>query len=509
MSINSLKDYSVRAISDILPLDKETCSEMVDYVLTLSTDHDIREHFINLLGESDDAVNFIYKFIDTKNEINRAAKISQKKKLEEQRAVAAAKAAKSSGPAWTTDSKEKTKVNESSGKARLSTNKTSATTSQLLDIKPPKKDVSKQGAKRSKKKNLDNLKDIEAVLNELEISKDSIHGNEIGGISGPRRVCNCMATRHPLFEVAPNCLNCGKIICSKEGIQPCSFCGSELLSPQEKLEIANILQRERQELETITPASTPPPPSKQRSKKIVVTMNPGENLWKAQDRALKQADIEKKKANELLAKQQEEAKELEEQVQKINEYERTQGVDPALLKAQERLDTLLNFQATGTERTRIIDNAADFEMPSFNSSGSIWLTPVERALQLKKQQKQLRKHEQTASARTGRGKKVVEMVIRNGKVVMVEKQDDSIDDDDGTPEESNEIKELEDQLKQKKKLEEANLSKNTWDYEKDSTIWEKPVYIGESKEVPTENDELELKARVQLSNDAETNELLA
>jgi len=34
--------------------------------------------------------------------------------------------------------------------------------------------------------------------------------------------CNCMATKHSLIT---NCLNCGHIICSKEGTGPCCYCG--------------------------------------------------------------------------------------------------------------------------------------------------------------------------------------------------------------------------------------------------------------------------------------------
>lgn len=40
--------------------------------------------------------------------------------------------------------------------------------------------------------------------------------------SEPRTQCDCFGTLH---KAVTNCLNCGKIVCEKEGYGPCSFCG--------------------------------------------------------------------------------------------------------------------------------------------------------------------------------------------------------------------------------------------------------------------------------------------
>lgn len=501
MTYDRLIDYAVNAIAQILPLDHDTCLEMIKYALTLPN-AEVETHLLDLLGHSEESYKFISRFLELKREEDENNSHQAKSKVKQ--------TSKSSSPipsitqnvkknsAWDHSSQTTTKSN-----TRLKNNKDSITISELADVKPSNK-LSGQQAKKTKKKNLDSLKDIEAALNELEIEKAQ-ESVSLESSSVVKRVCNCMATRHPLFEVAPNCLNCGKIICVKEGLQPCSYCGAELLSEKEKIEIIKILNSEKENLKIKLANSTNKQVQEQPSKlsapkKIKVAMSAGGNLWKAQEEALKQIEEESKKQRELEQKALEEKKELERQLQEIEHYERTKDVNPDLLKAQERLETLLDFQSTGAERTRIIDNASDFEMPDL-SSGSMWLSPTERALQLKKQQKQLRKIQLQEKARTGRTKKVMEMVIKDGKVSMVEKH--LIEDNEP---DANEIKELDTLAKQEKVDQESSMIKNFWDYEKDQDKWEKPVYVFEPV---SEAPNVEWKdSKVQLDS-LDSNELVA
>jgi len=159
--------------------------------------------------------------------------------------------------------------------------------------------------------------------------------------------------------------------------------------------------------------------------------------------------------------------------------------DQDLQKAKERLETLLDYQATGEERTKIIDNASDFEMPS----QSLWLTPEERALNLKKQQRLMRES-LVNKERKSRGEKTVEMTIKDGKVTMVEKY---VTHTEGT---SHEESELEKSIKEKKM--QSQTSNLVWDYEMDKSKWEKPIYFA-SKNIPqVDKSELKItKNRVQ------------
>jgi hypothetical protein len=504
---DKLKAYAVNSLSSILPLDRDTCLQMVDYALTLPTDDDVRTHFLNLLGESDDSLTFIGNFIKRRHQdttpLTQNAKSGKgQRQLYEQ--LHAKHAPQKSDFSW--GAKQEALIAPPKPTKPSSKPVKPTTTSELL---PSKADPRQVSVKRSKKKNLDNLKDIESILNDLEISED------YGAGRNTMRVCNCMATRHPLFEVAPNCLNCGKIICAKEGLQPCLFCGKELLSGREKQDIILVLAQERQGLEERQPdlkrklaeqrATAAAAATKPKLTKFTISMNAGENMWTAQDRALKQADAAKKAAAEKLAQQEQEQQEIASQQEALAKYERTLQVDPALVAAQERLDTLLEFQATGAERTRIIDNASDFDVPS-GSSGSVWLSPTERAVQLKKQQRQMRKQTVAERERSGRGEKVLEMVIRNGKVTMVEKAAPHAD----PVEHDEDIADLEARIRQKKQMEEESAAQNVWDYENDTDNWERPVYQeGKETTQPQAPAPLPTRSRVHFFNDLETNELLA
>lgn len=481
------------AISEILPLDAETCSQMIDYALSLSSEGEITQHFLDMLGESDSTSSFLKRFFEVKNHSN------DKKQVKDEGILNVTKKTTSNQNPWTSGKLEQMKTHK---KASPSVKPSSShLTSDLVKDKQnePVKDN-----RKSRKKQLDNLKDLESLLNSLEVSK-------LDDLNETRKACFCNATRHPLFEIAPNCMNCGKIICAREGLQPCSFCGQELLSVKDRNEIKEILLKEKMELDSTSPLVKV---NKERSQeasvssksnkanKIVISMNAGENLWKAQDEALKRAEAEKKLKQEKLAKEMKQ-KELEErQDEELKYYEQVKDVDKDLVAAQERLNTLLLFQENGAERTKIIDNAADYELSSSNS-GNMWLSATERALKLKKQQRQLRKYEESENARTGKGERTVEMVIKDGKVVMVEKY--STKNEDG---ESKDIKELEDQIHNSKKKQDDSLSKNVWDYEADQNRWEKPVYLSGNSSTNNTYETPELKKRVQIDTDVDPNELV-
>lgn len=522
MDYKQVYEYAPGAISNIVPLDKDLCNELVSYALSLPTDYEIEDHFLNFLGTSDDTFAFVTRFKELKHEAEASAKAEEQKaakRAEKEKAQAKKSSPFATGStpllkknAWSHEPEQK----PSSGHGRLKGTKTSVMTSELASKKPSNTLNSTQ-TKKTKKKNLDNLKDIEAVLNDLETEKAT--DVDISESSTVQRQCNCMATRHPLFEVAPNCLNCGKIICSKEGLQPCSFCGNELLSPHEKQEIINILRSEKGVIEnkqahpsdrSIQEQQAGPSSSSGKSSKkpIKVSMAAGENLWKAQEEAFKRADEEKRRANKKKEEEATKQKDIEEQKKQLDHFEKTKNINPELLKAQERLETLLHFQDTGAERTRVIDNASDFDMPHL-SSGSMWLSPVERALQLKKSQKHQRKLDQQKKQSTGRTKKVVEMVIKDGKVKMVEKYVET----DEKPEDDAEIEELQDALKEEKINEDAAAVQKTWDFESDKNKWSKPVYNSHTEaDAQTEKDQHESlehqRSRVQFA-DSDSDELVA
>ncbi|KAK6600523.1 C2HC5 finger protein [Botrytis cinerea] len=85
------------------------------------------------------------------------------------------------------------------------------------------------------------LSDLDAAIRTLEISTNS----SLASSDPAKRRCNCIATRHPLLAAAPNCLACGKVICVKEGLGPCTFCGADILGKDEIQSMIRTLREER------------------------------------------------------------------------------------------------------------------------------------------------------------------------------------------------------------------------------------------------------------------------
>ncbi|KAF8428228.1 hypothetical protein EV426DRAFT_714433 [Tirmania nivea] len=203
------------------------------------------------------------------------------------------------------------------------------------------------------------LSDLEAALYALEQTINSTPTNP-----QKRTVCNCQATRHDLLLAAPNCLSCGKIICIKEGPGPCTFCGTPLLSGSETQDMISFLKEER-----------------------------GREKMAMDKRAHKKPEVSRTpKAHSGGA--------LPPPPQLGLGYGTPAGDGgddedaEALKRAREHRDRLLSYQASNAQRTKIVDEAADFDTSAIASAGyaglNMWATPEERALQLKKQQRRMR-----------------------------------------------------------------------------------------------------------------------
>ncbi|RDW38681.1 putative zinc finger motif, C2HC5-type-domain-containing protein [Yarrowia lipolytica] len=388
--------------------DKETVAQLVDQGMKKTDPLEVHSYFVELLGESEPVFRFVEEF-------NR--KRFSSKKLEKSKAE---KMAKSEPPkkkaSWATrtagekveeekQKKEKTPRNRLAG-----VGKGGATTSELLDLKPK--------TKAKNKIKVDSIAEIDQALRDLELVE---HGDVRKDGTTARAKCDCMASRHPLLEVAPNCMNCGKIHCLKEGLGPCTFCGTPLLSAEERNEISSVLYQQKEDIRSVNAPKQAVPKKKQKAIKYNLS-NAGGRA--AQEEAIKQMEEENRQAQE--------AKEKE------------------LQQAKERLDTLMAFQDSQAERTRIIDNVGDFELPS--AGVNQWASATERALQLKKQQRQMAKMEERDARK--KGKKHVISLGLDGKIREQEMEDDSTDDE--------ELRELESKIKsEKQEVAELN-SQNVW-----------------------------------------------
>lgn len=217
------------------------------------------------------------------------------------------------------------------------------------------------------------LDDLESAIRALEIQTNP---TLIANQDNAKRKCNCMATRHPLLEAAPNCLNCGKIICVKEGIGPCTFCNSPLLSSSEIQSMVKALREER-----------------------------GKEKMASNNASQKRAEVSMAPRPFSTPKER----------TPVSSNPASDSENEKLAKAKQHRDKLLAFQAQNARRTQVHDEAADFETPT--AGLSMWASPQERAMQLKRQQKALREQEWNMRPDYDKRKMVASIDLVGGKIV--------------------------------------------------------------------------------------------
>ncbi|KAH7324881.1 putative zinc finger motif, C2HC5-type-domain-containing protein [Stachybotrys elegans] len=406
---------SLAQLSQLLPLTEEELQQVIDYALTLSK-ADAASHFGNLLGDSPLATDFITSFNSRRVEpviappskpeapdaVPKARKAGKKKKPQIHEKEAR-KVQEYGGPSGTVYSKkdqdfdyipQKPSAPSSSAEpSRSSTPKpaskappkqhASSTGFLISDHPPPKaKSQSNPVSRKSTPKpaatkisiaggtpmtgQSSAIADLDAAIRALELTTNPTLDNT------QSRRCNCLATKHPLQSAAPNCLSCGKVICAKEGLGPCTFCGTPLLSPAEVQSMMRELREER-----------------------------GRERMAANAEANRKPDVARTPAP----------------------FTQPRGNDnptiaEAEAKARQHRDKLLNFQAQNAQRTTVRDEAADFDVSgAIAGTGSMWASPEERARELKRQQKLMREMEWNARPEYEKRKQVVSIDLVGGKVV--------------------------------------------------------------------------------------------
>ncbi|CAN8102465.1 unnamed protein product [Discula destructiva] len=219
--------------------------------------------------------------------------------------------------------------------------------------------------------------DLDAAIRALEIttnpslSSSTSDGPSAAAAAAAAQRCNCVATRHPLQTAAPNCLHCGKVICLKEGLGPCTSCGHALLSADDVHALLRELKAER-----------------------------GREKQAADREAHRRPDVAT--APRAFTKAR-------------TGYE---DETEAEARAKEHRDKLLNFQAQNARRTTVRDEAADFDVAgAMAGTGSMWASPEERARELKRQQRLLREMEWNARPEYEKRQQVVSIDLVGGKVV--------------------------------------------------------------------------------------------
>ncbi|KAL8931801.1 MAG: hypothetical protein Q9211_006724 [Gyalolechia sp. 1 TL-2023] len=415
-------NWALSQISHILPLDEQSLQEILDYTSTLSKDASV-DHLRNLLGTSPKALEFISSYNSRReapvtgpkpaaaatpgpseshkkprkknqplnkpfnprrpedygntaggyHKKNEEDYVSGRRQLIKEPALANALALSDKPDARQLPIPAPTKPPSASGPliSDLPNVRTGSRTNSRTSSPAPKTKVNVPGG-ASMHGASSTLQDLDSAIRALEVQTNPALTNE----PSPSRACSCNATKHPLLAAAPNCLNCGKIICVKEGIGPCTFCSHPLLSPAEINGMIRALREERGRERMSTNNAT------QKRAGLATTPRPFTSSPSTNGNpAISSAST----------------------------------TDPSLAAAQQHRDKLLTFQSQNARRTHIIDEAADFDTPV--SGQNIWASPTERAKQLKRQQKVLREQEWNAKPEWEKRKVVVSIDVVGGKVV--------------------------------------------------------------------------------------------
>ncbi|TWU78508.1 hypothetical protein ED733_008994 [Metarhizium rileyi] len=415
---------SLSQLSQLLPLPEEQLQQVLQYASTLPKT-EAATHFNNLLGDSPLAVEFIASFNSHRKEPSKAqetnssashpessdtvpkAKRFQKKKKPAIHVPEARRVDEYAGPASKAYKKDldfeympqRASAPSSHQGSRSATPPAQpqpqpkqyvSSAGYLISEGPPKaKSKSNPGSRTPTPKLTSGnttkvsiaggtpmagqstaLADLEAAIRALEITTNPTLDN------GKRRKCNCVATRHPLQGAAPNCLSCGKVICMKEGLGPCTFCGSPLLSSEEVQAMVRELKDER-----------------------------GREKMAVNASAHRRAEVSKKPAPFTQASSQ-------------SDFSNGSSLSEAAAKARQHRDKLLIFQAQNAKRTTVRDEAADFDVTgAMNGTGSMWASPEGRAKELKRQQKLLREMEWNAQPDYDKRRQVISIDLAGGRVV--------------------------------------------------------------------------------------------
>ncbi|KAG0210859.1 hypothetical protein BGX28_008826 [Mortierella sp. GBA30] len=260
--------------------------------------------------------------------------------------------------------------------------------------------------KQAKKTAAEPLSELEKAIRAIDLATESVNAAK------ERKPCYCLATKHKLNVFAPNCLNCGKIICALEGPGPCTYCGNPVVSIDQQQAMILELKREKAALAKQQQMAT----AKRRAKATAVSTagyasKLGGGMTSATGTAGGWVGLDGSDA--------------------MTEEEELEEAKKASL-AQAHKDRLLEYDRTSARRSHVIDQATDFVLPG--DRPNLWLTEEERQDEAAKARQNLEKA--TAAASGYQRAKVMTIDVVNRRVVVEAAATSHIDEDedDAVPE---------------------------------------------------------------------------
>lgn len=485
--------FAVKRIPEILPLEEKEIEDLCNQILDSNHSPDaIADAFFNILGQEDLSFEFVLGFNEILNKPNELAPLKgTRKEADMGRQDDTTVKSLSLSDTTTNEPKQTPLVLISKPKREQIKVLTKSVKSKPLEKIPSIVKEKKEQPKSAKQKKVNFLEEIDDAVKYLTMHHDEKDAGKYK--------CTCQGKTHPIFSIAPNCLSCGKIICVREGLHlnNCTFCGTELIPVDERMQLIEALKEEEDSINNNTDKlekdSSTRESRRKPAKTYKISTGMGKNLFDQQDKLFDfiERQKERERKREAVLRERDEQEKIKDALEVKAQDEAT--VDKDLRVAQERLENLLHFQDTSAERTKVIDNASDF---SISDDAGLWGSAREKALLLKKQQRNLRKWEKLENERNGRKKNyVISMDIRpDGKVVMKETAKDHGNVYAGSDDELDAISDEEDaadlktihehkkQISEERYIQSAALQSKVWDYEKDKKQFERPIYMGDVNE---------------------------
>lgn len=385
---STLQNWSLHHLKLLIDyLDDESLLQIIQTAQYMRTPEDVAGHFSGLLGDDQKAISFISEFNSRRFPPSSKASVPSKR------------AENLVQPGSRQDKSERKADLKATAKKPIGNTMMSSD----LGLKQKPVIQAHQKPHNQKVKKVDALTEIDAALRDLELSTSAT------STTTKQITCDCAARRHGLNQVSPNCLSCGKIICSAESYSRCSFCHAELLTRSQRDEIITELKRERGAESTSI---------NNQSQKKRATAGSGAKVAYSGKAGASYSTMQSNPPTT---------------VESLTSQLSLSQIEQSTLNATKRKEELLDHVASNYRRT-VIDQASDFTSDSTDK----WATPAQRALSLRKAQAKL-----LASQESGR---VISLTLSGGKVkVSNNKREQSESDYDKGIE--REQKKLEDEKK--------------------------------------------------------------
>ncbi|KAI8322668.1 hypothetical protein GQ54DRAFT_310763 [Martensiomyces pterosporus] len=427
------KAWAARQVAMIIGATAEDAAPLADFLAGIDSANELQSQLVDMLGESPMALDFAFALIakrfppkepqTTPANTGSAPAVPQRKT----KANAQSAAGQADSGGGSVDARRKADPSDIAHFSGADSHKGKGKGKDRRQQEPQPKETETSGqAPPAEQKSQRQLKKErhQAMARQREEAERKRR------LANRKRVkCECQASEHALFT---NCLTCGRIICDMEGPGPCMFCGSEVESPDQQLQqhMRRLLRRreEAEEQEKTAKERVEKKKADERANRsarsMLYSMKAGGGMGTREAERLWSTDDKEGEASAGEAVPRAKGEELTEEEYLALAFSAL-GIDPAeadpvaaheaeaWVKATRRKERLLDYDRTAAQRTKLIDQTADFDPYAVGK----WMSPEER-IEAEKKRAARTQAEEDREARLRRGMRVLRLNFQNNTVDM-------------------------------------------------------------------------------------------